>query len=95
MQRNIAMISIQTLGRAAAIAAAATLVIGSPVAAFAKPIPAARPAKPAPAATNAPRYCVTEEIGGSRFTRRTCKTRDAWINDENFDPVTFRELMTK
>lgn len=90
------MITIQTLGRAAAIAAAATLVIGTPVAAFAKPIPAApKPVEAVPAASTAVRYCTIDEIGGSRFTKRTCKTRDAWIRDEDFDPVAALTLMHK
>lgn len=90
------MITIQTLGRAAAIAAAATLAIGTPATAFAAPIPAApKPVKAESAANTAVRYCVIDEIGGSRFTKRTCKTRDAWINDEDFDPVASLTLMHK
>jgi hypothetical protein len=90
------MITIQTLGRAAAIAAAATLAIATPVSAFAAPIPATpAPAKAAPAAEAAVRYCTIDEIGGSRFTKRTCKTRDAWIRDEDFDPVASLTLMHK
>lgn len=75
---------ITTIARAAAIAAAATVAIVATVPAGAKP---ARP--PAPTELKEVRYCTVDEIGGSRFTKRTCKTRDAWVKDENFDPVAF------
>lgn len=77
------MITIQTLGRAAAIAAGLTLIAVSP--AGASPDPAKSPAK-APAAKSQ-RYCVETQVTGSRLARRTCKTRDAWIKSDGFDPA--------
>jgi hypothetical protein len=78
------MITITNIGRSAIIAAAATAAIIATVPAGAKP---ARP--PEPTSVKEVRYCTIDEIGGSRFTKRTCKTRDAWMKDENFDPVAF------
>lgn len=79
-----------TIARAAAIAAAATVAIVAIVPAGAAP---ARP--PAPTELKQVRYCTVDEIGGSRFTKRTCKTRDAWVKDENFDPVAFMAAQKK
>ena len=76
------MITIQTLSRAAAIAAACTLVAIAPASAASDPTRA--PAKPA--AKNQ-RYCVETEVTGSRIARCTCKTRDAWIKSDGFDPT--------
>ena len=78
------MITIQTLGRAAAIAAGLTLIAVSP--AGASPDPARSSAKAAPAAKSQ-RYCVETQVTGSRLARRTCKTRDAWIKSDGFDPA--------
>jgi hypothetical protein len=77
------MITIQTLSRAAAIAAGLALIAVSP--AGASPDPKS-PAKAAPAAKSQ-RYCVETQVTGSRLARRTCKTRDAWIKSEGFDPA--------
>ncbi len=33
------------------------------------------------------RYCIIQEITGSRIPHKTCKTRAAWISDDNFDPL--------
>lgn len=84
---------ITTIARIAAAAAATTLVIGSAIGAASAAEPS-RPPEPANAKV-AVRYCVKDEIGGSRFTKRTCKTRDAWVQDENFDPVVFMAARKK
>lgn len=74
------MTAIQNIARAAAIAAAATLAITASVGAM-----AAEPVKPPVAKPT--RYCVISEVAGSRFTHTKCKTRDAWIKAEGFDPA--------
>jgi hypothetical protein len=35
----------------------------------------------------APRYCIIDQITGSRIPHKTCKTRAAWMSDDNFDPL--------
>lgn len=35
----------------------------------------------------APRYCIVDQITGSRIPHKTCKTRAAWMSDDNFDPL--------
>jgi len=57
----------------------------------------ARPAAPlasqgADAVSRAPsqaaqRYCLVEQITGSRIPHKTCKTRASWMSDDNFDPL--------
>ncbi|WP_353203172.1 hypothetical protein [Sphingomonas sp.] len=37
-------------------------------------------------ATPAKKYCVLDERTGSRIARKTCKTREAWL-EEGFDPL--------
>ncbi len=37
-------------------------------------------------ATPAKKYCVVDYNTGSRLPRKTCKTRDAWL-EEGFDPL--------
>ncbi|MES2445480.1 MAG: hypothetical protein V4574_21855 [Pseudomonadota bacterium] len=81
------MTMIPAIGRIAAIAAAVTLAIGTPVAAFADPIPTPAKAAPKARATAETRYCVEREVIGSRLTRRTCKTRDAWLRSDHYDPA--------
>lgn len=34
------------------------------------------------------RYCVMAEFTGSRIRSKLCKTREAWIKEDGFDPVT-------
>ncbi len=74
--------TITAFGRIAAIAAAATLTM--PVIALADPVPA-KPA--APAASDSKLYCVVRDVTGSHLQQRTCKTREQWIRDDDFDPT--------
>ena len=32
-------------------------------------------------------YCVVDTPTGSRIVRKICKTRDAWMREDNFDPL--------
>jgi len=43
-------------------------------------------AVPAPAEAQ-PKYCVLETPTGSHIRKKTCLTRDQWINSCNFDPT--------
>jgi len=81
------MINIPNIGRIAAIAAATTLVAAAAVpagAAISDPVGA--PAK----VKKETRYCVENPVSGSNIVRKTCKTRDAWIKSEGFDPIRHR-----
>lgn len=41
-----------------------------------------------PAANQAaPRYCIIERVTGSYIPHKICKTRAAWIADDEFDPL--------
>ncbi|PXA97692.1 hypothetical protein DMC47_12635 [Nostoc sp. 3335mG] len=35
-----------------------------------------------------PRYCVMSELTGSRIRSKLCKTREAWLKEDGYDPVT-------
>ena len=41
----------------------------------------------APTAQRVTRYCVVNQVTGSRIPRRTCKTRADWLADEGVDPL--------
>ncbi|WP_010183836.1 hypothetical protein [Sphingomonas sp. PAMC 26605] len=57
----------------------------------------ARPAAPVAAqttdavarasSTGVTRYCVIEQFTGSRIPHKTCKTRAAWLAENEFDPL--------
>ena len=73
------------IARTAIAFAAATLI--------AAPAFASDPAKPAAQETPAPvakekKFCVAESLTGSRLTTKTCKTRNQWLKEDNFDPLT-------
>lgn len=78
------MITAQTLGRAAAIAAACMLAAAAPASAARDQ--AKTPEKSAPEAKEK-RYCVKSRVTGARLPRVICKTRDEWIKSEGFDPA--------
>lgn len=49
-------------------------------------MPAARAKLDRPQATEK-KYCVVAVVTGSRIPLRTCKTRDQWMRDDDFDPL--------
>lgn len=42
--------------------------------------PSAEPSPPT-------RYCIVDTITGSRIAKRECKTREAWMRENGFDPL--------
>jgi len=48
--------------------------------------PAVRAKPDTPRATEK-KYCVVALVTGSRIPLRTCKTRDQWMRDDDFDPL--------
>jgi hypothetical protein len=36
---------------------------------------------------SATKYCVVDQLTGSRIGHKTCKTRQQWIADEGYDPL--------
>jgi hypothetical protein len=82
------MIKTFTTG-AFAIAALATIA-GSAQAAGPSPAGDAAPAANATsAAERSPqtKYCILDTITGSRIAKKVCKTRDAWMREDGFDPL--------
>jgi len=87
---------IKTMMTGFATVAALTMIAGSAQAAGsrsagdetppARTAPAAQPAQAAPAASPK-QYCIVDTITGSRIQHKVCKTREAWMRDENFDPL--------
>jgi hypothetical protein len=81
---------IKTMMTGFATVAALTMVVGSAQATDSRPASDAAPATRAtPAAEPTPqkKYCVVDTLTGSRIAHKTCKTREAWIRDEDFDPL--------
>ena len=70
--------------------AALTTIAGSAQAAGPR---SAGDAAPAPNATltAAPspqtKYCIVDTVTGSRIAKKVCKTRDAWMREDGFDPL--------
>ncbi len=83
------MFSTRTVGRAAravTIFAAAALVVGAAVPAFASdPTGEAKPARTE--VSEKTRYCVFTESTGSIVKKRECRTRADWIARTGFDPL--------
>ena len=81
---------IKTLMTGFAAVAALTMVAGSAQAAGREPAsdkaPAAR-ATPTAEPSTQTRYCVVDTVTGSRIPQKVCKTRDAWMHDDGFDPL--------
>jgi len=48
---------------------------------------AAAQAKPTPAASGNKLYCIVDKVTGSRISQKVCKTREAWMRDDDFDPL--------
>lgn len=82
------MIKIFTTGVFAI--AALTTIAGSAQAAGSRPAAdAAPPANATPTAAPSPqaKYCIVDTVTGSRIAKKVCKTRDAWMRDDGFDPL--------
>ena len=76
---------------AGAAALAAFVMANMPVSANGHQPPSdAKPgARETPSAGPSPqtRYCIVDTITGSRIAKRECKTRDAWMREDGFDPL--------
>jgi hypothetical protein len=82
---------IKTMMTGFAAVAALTMVAGSAQATESRPAsdaaPAARATPAAESAQQEKKYCIVDNITGSRIAQKICKTREAWIRDEGFDPL--------
>jgi hypothetical protein len=81
---------IKTLTTGFATIAALTMIAGSAQAAEPRATgdaaPAAR-ATPTAEPTPQTKYCIVDTVTGSRIPQKVCKTREAWMRDEGFDPL--------
>lgn len=81
---------IKTLMTGFAAVAALTMAAGSAQAAGREPVsdktPSAR-ATPTAAPSAPTKYCLVDTVTGSRIPQKVCKTRDAWMHDDGFDPL--------
>lgn len=69
---------------------ALTTIAASAQAAGPKPAgDAASVTKATPTAAPSPqtKYCIVDTVTGSRIAKRVCKTRDAWMREDGFDPL--------
>lgn len=74
--------------------AAIAVLTAAPALAKAEPsIPAPAPAAAAASNLTAQnkRYCIVQSMTGSRLPKKICKTRDQWMTDDGFDPLTLRK----
>lgn len=87
---------IKTMMTGFATAAALTMIAGSAQAAGSRSVgDETPPARTAPAAQSAQeaqsatpkKYCVVDATTGTRIRQKVCKTREAWMRDDNFDPL--------
>ena len=70
--------------------AALTLVAGPAAANGREPASDAKPvarATPTADASTQKKYCIVDTITGSRLAQKVCKTRDAWMREDGFDPL--------
>ena len=81
---------IKTMMTGFATVAALALAAGSAQASRPQPTgdeaPAAR-ATPAAEPTTQKKYCIVDTITGSRIAQKICKTREAWMREDGFDPL--------
>ena len=80
----------KTLMTGFAAIAAMTMTAGSAQAAEPRTTgdatPAAR-ATPTAEPTSQTKYCIVDTVTGSRIPQKVCKTREAWMRDDGFDPL--------
>ncbi len=70
--------------------AALTMITGSAQGVGRKATGDAAPtARATPTAAPSPqtKYCVVDTVTGSRIAQKICKTRDAWMREDGFDPL--------
>jgi len=81
---------IKTFTSGAFAIAALTTIAGSAQAAGLGPagdaVPAAN-ATPAVERSQQIKYCILDTVTGSRIAKKVCKTRDAWMREDGFDPL--------
>ena len=81
---------IKTMMTGFAAVVALTMAAGSAQATDSRPASDEAPAaRETPAAEPTPqkKYCIVDTVTGSRIAQKVCKTREAWIRDEGFDPL--------
>jgi hypothetical protein len=81
---------IKTFMAGFATIAALTMTAGSARAVGPKAIGDAAPtARSTPTAEPSPqtKYCIVDTVTGSRIAKKVCKTRDAWMREDGFDPL--------
>jgi hypothetical protein len=44
-------------------------------------------ASPTAAPSPQTKYCIVDTVTGSRIAKKVCKTRDAWMHEDGFDPL--------
>ena len=83
------MKNFRAIGHLSAIAAAVSLIATPAFAASNDPTTDApkqeRVAAKAPSESQ--KYCVEDQVTGSRLKHKTCKTRAEWISEDGFDPL--------
>ncbi|WP_066585851.1 hypothetical protein [Sphingomonas pruni] len=80
---------IKTFTSAIALAALTTIAAsaqaaGPTPAGDVTPVANATPTAPPSAST---KYCIVDTVTGSRIAKKVCKTRDAWMREDGFDPL--------
>ena len=81
------MISTRTSRIALAFVAAAFVSTAAPAFASDPKAPKTQEAK----SSEETLYCVKSVTTGTLIPRKTCKTRDQWIKEFNFDPLTVKK----
>jgi len=82
---------IKTMMTGLATIAALTIVAGSAQASGPQPAgedaPAARATPVADPTPQQKKYCIVDTATGSRIPQKICKTREAWMREDGFDPL--------
>lgn len=82
---------IKTMMTGFATIAALTMVAGSVQASGSRPAgdeaPAARATPAAEPTPTQKKYCIVDAVTGSRIPQKVCKTREAWMREDGFDPL--------
>jgi len=84
-------VMIKTMMTGFATVAALTMVAGSAQASGAQPAadeaPRARTTQAAEPKPEQKTYCIVDTVTGSRIPQKICKTREAWMREDGFDPL--------
>jgi len=82
---------IKTMMTGFATIAALTMIVGSAQAfgprAAGDETPAARATPAAEPKPQQKTYCIVDTATGSRIPQKICKTREAWMREDGFDPL--------